>query len=270
MRYFRDGVAHDPARDTEVRYFNDEKGLFLEYRINEADIVNDPPVAPGYPTKWYRSPKTGKKFHYVVSFYINVLYHAAYQMLCEMAEAQGNEADLSRFTAYAEQLERGIARELWDEDKNRFIAGLAYNEDGWEVIDTDWENIGFDYVWALTLPDDEHLPFSSEKKRRCLRHAYESECWANTVFGAAEVATDLDVARDALVERIVADARRHRVDEDYEYFLPNLIAEAFGNYLAPQTFSIGPSIRALCQNAADRVSPDHGSLASGDERSRGE
>lgn len=112
-------------------------------------------------------------------------------MMAEAAEHNGLTSETAELRAAAAELRQAIHENLWREDKGRYIAGIAYNEDGYEDIDFKWENIGFDYIWALTLPDDEHLPFSAPVKQACLEAAYRAEAWANTNFGMAELATDL-------------------------------------------------------------------------------
>jgi hypothetical protein len=250
IKYYTTGAAYDPHKDKNITYYDKMKNMYREYLINEADITEDPNGVWGDTKEWYRSPTTNKKFHFVNSFYINVLFHANYSMMAEIAQYNNNQEDRQHFVEQAQKLKKNINKELWREDKGRFIAGIAYNEDGWEDIDFDWYNIGFDYIWALTLPDEKHLPFKPEVKTKCLEAAYEHECWDNTVFGAAEVASDLDSARKDIVNRIFNDALSTKTYNDYVYFFPGIISECFGNATAPQIFAISPSINALCRSAS--------------------
>jgi len=239
IRYFRRALTFDPHTKKNIIYFDSKKGLFKEMRLNEADITAD---TPGYP----RSPKTGKKLQFIDSIYVNVLYYANYLMLAEAAEHNGKRTDRDNFLNYAAELKKAINANLWSGDKQRYIACIGYNEDGYEAIDYDWSNIGFDYIWAFTLPDDKHLPFSLEIKQRCLQSVYRDGYWNNAIFGKSEIAIDLTSARRAIVDEIVADAVKPDASGGIYYYYPYSIPEGFGNTNLPQAFSISPSLYALC------------------------
>jgi hypothetical protein len=226
-----------------------EKKMFIEYRINEADITADETCWAGIP-EWYRSPTTGKKFDYVISFYINVLYYANYKMMAEMAVYNGYNEDAAEFTRVANELQKSLRENLWRDEKGRYIAGIAYNEDGYEDLDLKWENIGFDYIWGLTLPDDQHLPFNQDTKNGCLEAAYKAEAWAITNFGIAELATDYKPRREELVDRLIKDAcvadHCYTKGKSTWYFYPYCLPEGENNQNLPQIFAISPAIKALC------------------------
>lgn len=250
LRYYRDGLTYDPHTQKNICYYNSDKKMFVEYRINEADITADSPVWPDA-SEWYRSPKTGKKFDYVLSFYINVLFYSNYRMMAEVATHNGLADEAAQFRTAADELKQALDENLWREDKSRYIAGIAFNEDGYEDIDFKWENIGFDYIWALTLPDEEHLPFDPEVKRACLQAAYDAKAWAATNFGLAEIATGLPSARQTIVDRLVNDACTVDKSGEYWYYFPFAIAEGEHNANLPQIFAIAPTLKALCLTTTD-------------------
>jgi hypothetical protein len=248
LHYMRNVQDVGPVTKKNVVYYDPNKKLFCEVRINEADITFDKPV-------WYRSPKTQKKFQFVDSFYINVLFYANYRMLAEIAQYHGLQEEGREFLNEAEVLKKAMDAQLWRPDKGRYIAGMAYNEDGYEDIDFNWENIGFDYIWALTLPDNAHLPFGADVKRRCLEAAWKNQAWARTVFGMAEIATDLPAARANLMKDIVDDALTVEASgSGTHYYFPFVVPECERGLNLPQIFAIAPALRALCLLAADRQS----------------
>jgi len=239
IRYFRQALTYDPYTGKNIIYFDSNKQLFKEMRINEADITAD---TPGYP----KSPKTGKKLQFVDSLYINVLFYANYLMLAEAAEHNDKLMEKETYLAYAADLKNAINANLWSKEKSRYIAGIAYNEDGYEQIDFDSWNIGFDYIWAMTLPDDKHLPFPVAIKEHCLQSVYDAGYWNNTVFGKADIATDLACARRVIVEEIIADAKKVDASDGVYYYYPYSIPEQFEGTNLPQAFAIAPSLYALC------------------------
>ena len=185
----------------------------------------------------------------------------------EMAQYNGFDADAKEFKKLASDLKKKIRTNLWCEDKGRYIAGIAYNEDGYEDIDYDWENIGFDYIWALTLAEDEHLPFDKKAQQLCLGASFPFKQWRNmdkenqkshlwtpnrdrawigANFGQAEVATDFPDFRKELLNDLIRDACTIDHHHDAGYYFSYCLSEGKSNYNLPQIFAIAPALKALC------------------------
>jgi len=254
-RYLESSVTHDPLTGRGVRYFDERVGLFKEMRINEADITADEP-------DWYRYPvpAKGDRLSFVDTLYVNLLMHASYVMLGEMAGDLGRPAEAAGWLAKAAELAGRIDEHLWDQDKGRYIAGLGWHRglSDYVPIDYDWYNIGFDYIWGLTLPRVELLPCSVEVRDNCLRAAYRDACWNNTVFAKAQLAVALAEVRCEVVEEIVSDCRTTQYASDsitgerVEYYFPSVIAEQFGGCNLPQVFAIAPTLRAMVLAASEK------------------
>ncbi|MFA6187516.1 MAG: hypothetical protein WC770_09965 [Phycisphaerae bacterium] len=251
LRWQRDSWTFDPYTTNCINYFDAASGLFKEYRINEADLTTDKMV-------WYRSPKTNKKFFFVDSFYINVYGYANYLMMAEVAELNGDSPAHDEYLRLAAELKQALHKGLWREELGCYLSGMGYNGDGYEDLDYKWWNIGFDCIWALSLPEDKHLPFSYEVKNRCLDGIWRDKAWANTLFGYAEMAVQMPNHRAQIIDEIVEEAETSEASKaGILYFYPNVIPEQLSAggghpYNLPQIFAIAPSLRAFCLLAAEQ------------------
>ncbi|MBO4548715.1 MAG: hypothetical protein J5758_05810 [Abditibacteriota bacterium] len=256
-------VLRSSADYLDARWFDDDKGLYMETYVNEASMGASEERESG--GEYYGSLVIdGQYGEWIDSLYQNQIMYAAHIMLAEMADALKRTADKEYHLDRARSLREAVKKELWD--GKRYYAGDVrlpdgtYRKAGWFYHD-----IFFDYIWALTLfpsltdGHDGYLSLEAIMTDRepgslyggTLSRNYFAGGWGHASYALA-MAGEYEKAR-LLLDRVSAPMRKVYFNTvmDAMYYMPDVMYENAHNPGShkPQSFAIGPwmyAVSAFC------------------------
>ncbi|MBP5274590.1 MAG: hypothetical protein ILO36_06630 [Abditibacteriota bacterium] len=238
----------------DARWFDAEKGLYMETYVNEASMGAAEERESG--GEYYGSLVIdGQYGEWIDSLYQNQIMYATHVMLAEMAAALKRPGDRVYHLAKARSLQEAVKKELWD--GKRYYAGAVRLPDGtYRKADWFYHDIFFDYIWALTLfpaLTDQHEGYLSleaimtEREPGALfggtlNRNYFAGGWGHAAYAFA-MAGEYEKAR-ILMDRVSVPMRKVYFNKvmDAMYYMPDVMYENAhnpGNH-KPQSFAIGP------------------------------